>query len=149
MNEELIKKETENLLSQIGVEGKVEVTKEDDSFSVLIDSTENALLIGKYGNTLSSLQLILSMIVSKKADEYRRITVEIGGYRKEREEYLRGLSERLKNDVLETGAEKTIRGLKPWERRFVHLLFQEDLDVATESSGEGRDRVLVIKRKSA
>jgi len=65
----------------------------------------------------------------------------------EREEYLKGLVERLKEEVEETGSEKPVRGLKPWERRYVHMLLKDDEFVYSESEGEGRDRVLVIKKK--
>lgn len=145
--ETTIKKQAETLLKHTGVEAKVEVTKEEDGFNVAIDSQDNAILIGKHGNTLYALEVILSLMSAKDSGEYKRVTVEIGGYRKDREEYLTQLSTRLKDEVVTQGIEKTLRGLKSWERRFVHLLFKEDADVITESEGEGLDRVLLIKKK--
>lgn len=143
----LVQKETEQLLKEIGVEVKVTVTQEDDSINILIDSPDNALLIGKHGSTLYSLEAILALTIAQKTGEYKRILLEIGGYRRERQEYLKDLAMRLKEEVLSSGIEKSLRGLKSWERRFVHLLFQEDKDVATESEGEDEERVLVIKKK--
>lgn len=142
-----IQQEAEALLEKIGVSSSVTVEQEDDNFKLQLDSEENALLIGKHGNTLSSLELVLSLIVANKTGEFKRIIIEVGGYRQEREDYLKDLATRLRDEVVETGAEKTVRGLKPWERRVVHMYLTEDPDVITESEGEDRDRVLVIKKK--
>jgi len=145
--EQLIKDELTALLEKVGVTGTVVLTQHDDVYNVTLDTNENALIIGKYGNTLASLEAILSLIIAKKTGEFKRIVLEVGEYRKEREEYLKNLALRLKDEVVQSGYEKTVRGLKPWERRLVHMHLQEDNDVTTESMGEGRDRVLVIKKK--
>lgn len=142
-----IQKEAEILLEKAGIEGTVRVESAEEGFQLFVDSQENALLIGKHGNTLSSFEYVLAMIVAKKTGEYKRLTIEVGGYRKEREEYLQDLAGRLRDEVLDTGIEKTIRGLKPWERRLVHMYLSEEPEVTTESTGEERDRVLVIKKK--
>lgn len=144
----IIEEETKALLDKVGITATVEVTEgEDGSFNIHLDGEENALLIGKHGNTLSSLELILSLIVAKKTGEFKRTIIEVGGWRQEREDYLKDLAERLHAEVMETGSEKTVRGLKPWERRVIHMFLSEMGDVTTESEGESRDRVLVIKKK--
>ncbi|RJQ28084.1 KH domain-containing protein [Candidatus Parcubacteria bacterium] len=147
-NVKIVKKEVEDLLEKVGVSADIEVTEADDEFNVLVDGhDDNALLIGRHGDTLSSLQTILGFIVAKKLGEYKRVILEVGGYRKDREEYLKNLCERLKEEVIESGREKIVNGLKPWERRVIHMYLGEDKDVVTESTGEGRDRVLVIKKR--
>lgn len=140
--------EAQELLRLLEIEASVSISKEDESFKVEVDAGEqNAFLIGKHGNTLSAFELMLKMIISQKTGEFHQITVEIGNYRSEREEYLSGLIERLKEEVEATGDDKPVRGLKPWERRYVHMLIKDDSNVYSESEGEGRDRVLVIKKK--
>lgn len=144
----IIEEETDALLKKIGVNASVEVKEgEEESFNVHLDGEDNALLIGKHGNTLNSLELVLSLIVAEKTGNFSRIIIEVGGYREEREDYLKDLAQRLADEVVATGVEKTIRGLKPWERRVVHMYLSEGGDVVTESEGEARDRVLVIKKK--
>lgn len=143
----LIKDEAEELFEKIGVDAEIKVEEAEDGFKLQVDAEENALLIGKHGNTLSSLEMILSLIVAKKTGEYKRILIEVGGYRQAREDYLKDLAERLKDEVIDTGAPKTVRGLKPWERRVVHMVLSESPDVVSESEGDERDRVLVIKKK--
>lgn len=143
----IIREETEALLNKAGIDATIEVKEVDEGFNVHIDASENALLIGKHGNTLSSLELVLSLIVAKKLGEFQRIILEVGGYREAREDYLIDLAERLREEVLTTGADKQVRGLKPWERRIIHMHLGESEGVATESEGEERERVLVIKKK--
>lgn len=147
-NKKTAKEEAELLLKDLEIEGKVEVEEEEDGIRIVIDAGENnAFLIGRHGDTLSSLQHILTLIVTKKAGEFVRLIVEIGDYRKQREEYLRNLAEKLKQEVVSNSIERTIRDLKSWERRIVHVFLTNDPDVVTESRGEGRERILVIKKK--
>ena len=145
--EEKVQKIVEELLEKIGVTATVDVEALEDSYQVRLDGEENALLIGKHGNTLTSLELIATLILAKEIGEFKRITIEIGDYRREREDYLKDLAGRLKDDVISSGYEKTVRGLKPWERRLIHMHLSEDSEVITESMGDDRDRVLVIKKK--
>lgn len=146
-NNAIVQQAVQDLLTKVGIESTVSVSEDENGYQVAVDTQENALLIGKHGNTLSALEYVLGQIVAEKQGEYKRVIVEVGGYREEREEYLQDLANRLKEEVIETGAEKTIRGLKPWERRLIHMVLSEDESVVTESSGEDRDRVLVIKKK--
>jgi spoIIIJ-associated protein len=145
---ELVKKEIETLLEKIGVKSSVELGESESGFTVVLDAGEdNALLIGKHGNTLAALELVSTLITTNKLGEFKRVTLEIGSYREEREQYLRELVDKLKSEVVDSGYEKPVRGLKPWERRFVHMYLQDDSEVVTESVGEDRDRTLVIKKK--
>jgi len=145
--EEKVQKIIKELLEKIGVTATVSVEALEDSYQVRLDGEENALLIGKHGNTLTSIELITTLILAKEIGEFKRITIEIGDYRREREDYLKDLAGRLRDDVISSGYEKTVRGLKPWERRLVHMHLSEDSEVITESTGDDRDRVLVIKKK--
>lgn len=144
----LIKDKLAELFKLLEMDADIEVEVQDEAYVVSVDSGDNnALLIGKHGNTLSSLEYITYILVGKDLTEEKRVLIEIGGYREERETYLADLAERLKEEVLETGVEKSIRGLKPWERRHIHMSLSEDSDVTTESTGEERDRVLIIRKK--
>jgi spoIIIJ-associated protein len=127
-NLKIIKEEAEALLSKVGIKSDVNVEESGEGFTATLDAgDDNALLIGKHGNTLSSFELILTLIVSNKIGEFKRITVEVGSYRAEREQYLESLADKLKDEVITSGYEKQ--------------------EVTTESIGEDRDRTLIIKRK--
>lgn len=142
----IIQETTEELLMQLGVEAGVSVVSvEEDSAEVLLETEESGMIIGYHGEVLESMQLILSLMVSKKVGHFVRISLEVGDYKKNRSEYLERLAMQTKERVLEEGRPHTLSSLKAWERRVVHLLLQNDEEVISESMGEGRERVLVVK----
>lgn len=145
--EEIISEQVSELLKLIGVEAEISVGARDNYMNVMLNSDDNALLIGRYGDTLSSLEHILSLLVAQSYGEFVPLTLEIGGYREEREAYLQDLASRVREEVLSTGREKTLSDLKPWERRIIHMYLVEDGDVISESVGEGRSRVLTVRKK--
>ncbi len=145
--EQIIEDQLSELLKLIGVEAELGVKESDNYMQVTLNSDDNALLIGRYGDTLSSLEHILSLLVAQAYGEFVPLTLEIGGYREEREAYLQDLASRVREEVLSTGREKTLSDLKPWERRIIHMYLVEDGDVISESVGEGRSRVLTVRKK--
>lgn len=143
----IIKNETASLLSLLDIEGGVSVTAEEGVYRAHIDSTETGILIGYHGETLYSLQLILGMVCYKKTGRWSRIVLNVGDYKQKREDYLKQLAQTKADYVRNTGRYQTITGLSPFERRIVHLAIAEFPDLISQSSGEGKNRVLTIKFK--
>lgn len=144
---DIIKGTTEELLQQLGITAEVIVQEAETGIEIVLQTSESGILIGYHGETLEALQLMLSLMVSKKLDKFLRISIEIGEYKKNRTDYLRYVVEQTKQRVLAEQKEVPLPNLKSWERRIVHLMLQQDQDVVSESTGEGRERVLVIKPK--
>lgn len=140
-----INKITQDFLEKLNISGNIEVTQHEEGFAVSIETQEAGILIGFHGDTLKSLELILTIIVSQKLGEFTRLSLDIGGYRKQREEQLIELARGIREKVLNDGQPLPILNLTPGERRTVHLLFQDDKAVTTESQGEGESRQLIIK----
>jgi len=143
-----IQKKTEELLSLLDVKAAVSVVMEGDVAQINLETDETGMLIGYHGETLEALQLILSLMLVKELGEFVRVSLEIGDYRKNREEYLQHLVEQTKERALAEDHPIALQDLKSWERRIVHLMLQDDTEVTTESEGVGRERVLTIKPKS-
>lgn len=144
-----IQQVAEELLSTLGVAGTCEVSEADDAMAtVAIQAEETGMLIGYHGETLEALQLLIALAAAKRTGEFVRVSVEVGDYKKNREEWLKNLVEQTKQRVLDEGRAIALPNLKPWERRVVHLLLQDDTDVTSESMGEGRDRTLTISPKN-
>jgi spoIIIJ-associated protein len=143
--QQLIKEITEALLAQLEVAGSADVVVGEEGADVLLNTEESGIIIGYHGEILEALQLILSLMVSKKLGRFLRISLEVGDYKKNRSEYLEHLAMQTKERVLEEGRPHTLSSLKSWERRIIHLLLQNDDQVVSESMGEGKDRVLVVK----
>lgn len=134
----------------MATKAKVDVSfdKEQDSFIVNIDAgDETGLLIGKKGETLTSIQNILGILLKQQIGEWKRVTVNVGDYREKEEDYLKNLAANALARAKETGEPQNLYNLKAWQRRIVHMYLSEDKDVETESQGEGEERYLVIKPK--
>ncbi len=108
-----------------------------------------SVLIGRRGETLASLQLLVSLIVSKQTGNRERILVDAESYRARREHNLRTLAERVAEQVRKTGRPVALEAMPPNERRIVHMALSETEDIATESTGEGDQRRVVVSLKRA
>jgi len=144
----LVEEAVEKLLSLLEIEGTFEIAAEQDHIDVIIETKDTGMVIGYHGEALDSLQLVFSLIISKKLDRFVRTSIEVDGYKKNRTEYLEKLAEQTKEKALAEQKEQTLFSLKPWERRIIHLYLQNDDEVISESSGEGKERVLVVKPKA-
>lgn len=144
----VVKQATEELLAQLEVNATVAVELVDEVYQVKVETEESGLLIGFHGETLSSFQLILGLIVYKKLGSWTRVVVEVGDYRARREEQLRQMAESYAAQVLATGQPVALPPLPPIERRIIHLALQERTDVETASEGEGNLRRVVVKPKA-
>ena len=146
-----IKDITEKLLKLVDVDGDFEIleTKNEDgeSIDIVLNTKDTGVVIGYHGDTLEGLQLVLSLCVARKLGRFVRISIDAGDYKKNRTEWLKTLALETKERVLVDRKEMAIPELKSWERRIVHLLLQGDEEVVSESQGEGRDRVLIVKPK--
>ncbi|MEK7502255.1 MAG: R3H domain-containing nucleic acid-binding protein [Patescibacteria group bacterium] len=145
--EKIIKDTTEELLKLLGIEGGIEINFGDEAVDIVLDTPDSGVVIGRHGDILESLQLVLSIVISKKLNRFLRISLEVGDYKKNREEWLKNTALDAKNKVMSQGREITLPELKAWERRIVHLALKDDEEVISESVGEGRDRVLIIRPK--
>jgi spoIIIJ-associated protein len=143
-----IEKIVEKLLSLLEIEGAFEISSSQDHIDISIETKDTGMVIGYHGEVLDSLQLIFSLMISKKLNRFVRTSIEVDGYKKNRTQYLEKLAEQTKEKVLEDNKEQTLFSLKPWERRIIHLYLQNDDKVTSESSGEGKERALVVKPKA-
>ena len=131
----------------LGIDTKFTVSEDEETIAVTLETEDTGIVIGYHGETLEALQLILSLLLAKERGEFKRVSLEVGDYKKNRSEWLERLALDAKERALSENKEVYLSDLKSWERRVVHLLLQDDKEVASESTGEGKDRVLVIKPK--
>jgi len=105
------------------------------------------LLIGRRGETLASLQLLVNLIVSHRTRHRMRIIVDAENYRERREENLRSLALRVAQQVRNYRRSIALEAMPPHERRIVHIALSDSKDISTESIGEGEERRVVISLK--
>jgi spoIIIJ-associated protein len=109
-----------------------------------ISGEDLGILIGRRGDTLSSLQFLVNLIVSRKMKARTAFGIDVEGYRRRREESLKGLALRMADRVKSTGQSITLEPMPPNERRIVHLALAKDPNVITVSIGEGESRKVAV-----
>lgn len=145
--EKIVRGTIEEILKILEVEATFDILENEEGYEIMLATEDSGIVIGHHGDTLEALQTIISLCLSKKLGEFKRISIEVGDYKKNREEWLKTLAQETKEKVLSENKEIFLPDLKSWERRIVHLILQDDKEVISESIGEGKDRVLVIKPK--
>lgn len=140
----------DNILGLLLLEGSYEIEEGKEGFLVSIDTKDAGRLIGARGESLEGLQLLINQIMSRKADEkdFKRVILDVSGWRKQKEEELIARSKQWGKEVLESGKELELEPLSAWQRRVVHMTISGIKGLLSESVGEGRDRHIVIKVKS-
>ena len=107
----------------------------------------NEVLIGKRGQTLDSLQYLVSLVVNKGSEEYIRVKVDTEDYRKRRKETLENLAKNIAYKVKRTKRSVSLEPMNPYERRVIHSALQNDRYVTTHSEGEEPFRRVVVTLK--
>lgn len=134
----------ENILGLLALEGSFEVTEGSEEIAVLIETETPGRLIGFRGETLDALQLLVNQILNRQSEEYKRVVIDVGGWRKNKEADLERRARGWAEEVIESGQEIELEPMPSWQRRIVHLIVEEIEGVGSESVGEGRDRHLVL-----
>jgi len=152
MDNDKIQKLIDNVLSLLDLQPDQYQTEiaEDGSISVNIElpEDETGIYIGHHGEGLSSLQLLLSLMVSQRAGEWHRLRVNVNDYQERREDSLRHLAETAVEKAVALNQEVVLGNLSSYERRIIHLYLEDHPEVTTESRGEEPLRQLIIIPKS-
>lgn len=144
--EEKVSEILENILGLLGLEGSFEVDEKEDAVFVSIDAEDPGILIGRGGETLASLQLILNLISSRQFGhgDSKRIIVDVSNWRKSKEEDLVSKTAAWTKKVIETNKLVELEPMPAWQRRIVHMMVEKTPGVKSESIGEEPERRLVI-----
>lgn len=136
------------ILGLMGIEAEVETEEVEDYILVEVHGADLGILIGAHGRTLNALQDIVNLAANRGEAEWRKILVDVEGYREQRRRKLEEYAQRMAQRV---AAEKTRLALEPmnsFERRIVHLALADNEEVETASEGEEPFRRVVISPKS-
>lgn len=130
----------------MGIENlEVEITGVDtEEVRLGIEGDNLGLLIGRHGETIDALQLVVAIGANKPFQDGARVILDAENYRARHKKMLEDMAADYAEEVKERGKEAVIPNLKAYERRIVHLALVDDPDVETYSEGEGTDRCLVI-----
>lgn len=146
--QEEIKLIVEDIFRKMGFNGEVGVAFENDAYAVTLSAgKDSALLIGYHGETLNSLQVILSLILYRRFNETLPLLVDVDGYRRERIEKIKAMASHACDKSRFLNMAESLPPMSSFERRVVHLAVAEVPDMQSESVGEGRERHVVINPK--
>mgnify|MGYP002476234874 CR=1 FL=1 len=148
---DILKNITEKLFALMSVDtaSEIEEDKENDAFVVKIKETkQSGLIIGSRGRTLNSIQLILGNIYKKQTGQWKRIIVDVSGWREKEKERLIDLAGLTAERATETKEPQYLYNLTSSQRRIIHLYLAENSEIKTESQGEGKERCLIISSKN-
>ena len=139
------KKYLEDVLSFLGLNTEVHATHEDDVIQLNIPSTQmNGFLIGQHGDSMRSMQYLVSNALKSQGYAYSRVNVDVAGYKQQRASRLAHTAEAWVRQVKDTGKPMELQPMNAADRRVIHKL-ADDMGLVTESVGEGRDRHVVLK----
>ena len=135
-----------NLLVNFDPSYAVEIARADDQ-EILVDvyGGDPGKVIGRDGRTLQALEYITNTVLNKGEGGNVRVTIDVGGYKRRRDDRLRDVSEKVAMRVRETGQPFVFKPMSSAERRVIHMQFADDPELVSESEGEGRDRRVVVK----
>lgn len=142
------------LLAKMRIEAQVSVQRieaetegEETHWMLNVTGDSISRLIGRRGETLSSLQYIVRLICSRRLQRRANIIIDAGGYKMGRSNRLRGLAKRMAKQAVQQGRTITLEPMHANERRIIHLTLRGRGDVTTRSVGEGRARKVTIVPK--
>lgn len=119
----------------------------NSSMDIDLSGDEMGVLIGKRGQTLDSLQYLVSLVVNKDVDNYIRVKVDTENYRQRRKDTLENLAKNISYKVKRTKRPVSLEPMNPYERRIIHSALQNDKYVTTHSEGDEPYRHVVVVLK--
>ena len=126
---------------------EVKYNEDNRNMNIELSGDEMGVLIGKRGQTLDSLQYLVSLVVNKDSEEYIRVKVDTEDYRNRRKETLENLAKNIAYKVKRTKRPVSLEPMNPYERRIIHSALQNDRFVTTHSEGEEPFRRVVVTLK--
>ena len=131
------------ILDHMDVQAEVTGSQEEDQIGIDIHGA-GGILIGRRGQTLSSLQYLVNRMLNQDQEEWDRILIDVEGYRQRREKEMGELADRLYKKVVNSGQEISVKNLSAHDRRIIHMNLKSRREVRTHSHGTGHFRRLVV-----
>ena len=132
---------------QITATYDISYNEAESSLDIDIEGEDMGILIGKRGQTLDSLQYMVSLVVNKESEEYIKVKVDTENYRARRKETLENLAKNISSKVRRTRRAVILEPMNSFERRIIHSALQGDPYVETHSEGDEPYRKVVVTPK--
>ncbi len=134
-----------NLSNLMNIKIENEILESDNIYNVTLITSNNAILIGKEGKNLNSLQSILRNTIKNQTELNIKINIDISNYKNKKMKNLEFEVKKIAREVLKTKLSVSLDPMNSYERRFIHNLINTYDHLETESVGEGKERHIIIK----
>ncbi|MBB2184742.1 protein jag [Lachnospiraceae bacterium MD1] len=147
--ENTAKKFLQDVFQAMNIQAEIQVLydQENATLEINVDGEEMGVLIGKRGQTLDSLQYLISLVINKNSENYVKVKLDTENYRERRKETLENLAKNIAFKVKRTRKPISLEPMNPYERRIIHSALQNDKYVETYSEGEEPYRKVVVNIK--
>ena len=132
------------VLSGIGIHGNMDSYREDDTIYISVTGSDCGATIGRHGETLEAISYMTNLIANKHSEQRVHVYLDVGGYRKHREQVIKGLADKAVSRVRRSGRKVVMEAMSPAERRIVHSYLQDVNGVTTHSEGVEPNRCVVV-----
>ena len=147
-NEILVKEHAKdflnNMLVEIGIDAELNASLDEENLYIDIEGNDMALVIGRRGQTLDSLQYLTSLAINRGKNDYTRILLDAENYRDKRKKTLQNLARRLAKKAKKKKRDVVLEPMNPYERRIIHSTLQGVFGIKTKSKGKDPYRKVVI-----
>lgn len=126
---------------------EIEFNEEEKTMNINLTGDDMGMLIGKRGQTLDSLQYLVSLVVNKDSDTYIKVKLDTENYRERRKETLENLAKNIASKVRRTRHSVALEPMNPYERRIIHSVLQGNKYVETHSEGDEPYRKVIVTLK--
>ncbi|WP_121610416.1 RNA-binding cell elongation regulator Jag/EloR [Mesobacillus foraminis] len=141
---EEVVKYLKKISEQLGAPANIEVKQDGKQVHFILTGDKIALLIGKRGQTLNSLQYLTQLVINKHSDQFFTVLLDAEDYRRRRNDTLVQLAERLAQKAVKTGREVALEPMPSYERKVIHTALVGNKKIRTYSDGSDPHRHIVI-----
>lgn len=145
--EAMVREFVENVLEKMQMDLQIEIELEEDKINVRLEGEDSGMIIGKFGQTLDSLQYLSNIVLGKSIRDKTKVVIHVGDYRQRRESSLRRMAKAMAYKVIKNKKRIVLAPMPPQDRRIIHMSLSNFRNVTTSSEGVGNDRRVVISYK--
>ena len=134
-----------NVFNLMNIKVEINVEEDEKIFNVSLKSKDSAIIIGKGGKNLSSLQFLIRQTLRNETNYNIKVNLDVSNYRLKKEQLFEKDIKRIINEVLKTKTDTKLDYMNSYNRRIVHNISSNYYNIETESLGEEPQRYVVIK----
>jgi spoIIIJ-associated protein len=135
-----------DVLAKMNLNVEAEGFENEECYYIEVKGEDARMVIGKRGQTLDSLQYLANLVSNKDEEVYKRVVIDVEGYRSRREKTLEQLAVKMAKKALKSGRTVRLEPMNPYERKVIHTTLQQVDGIVTRSEGDEPNRRIVIEK---